>query len=87
MLVVDAEDDVAVHVDQPAVGVVGKPLVVRSLPPAPATDSSLSPRLRIVFIMPGIEMAAPTAHREQQRDLACRRTSCRSPSRARRSAS
>ena len=35
----------------------------------PATDSSFSPRFRIVFIMPGIEAAAPGANRNQKRIL------------------
>jgi hypothetical protein len=59
MLVIDAHHDVAEHVDQTAVGVVGETLVAGGLRPGPTTDSSFRPRLRIVFIMPGIETAAP----------------------------
>ena len=55
---VDALDDLAVHLDQAPVGVVGEPLVAGRRR-QPATVSSLRPRSRIVSIIPGIEIAAP----------------------------
>ena len=55
----DALDDLAVHLDEPAVGVAGEARALRRRRASPTTDSSLMPRLRIVSIMPGIEIAAP----------------------------
>ena len=56
---VDPVDDLAVHLDQPAVRVAVRS---RGLPVAaasPSTATSFRPRLRIVSIIPGIETAAP----------------------------
>ena len=52
-------DDVAEHRLEPALAVGGEPRVRRSGPRGPPPSPSLSPRLRIVSIMPGIETGAP----------------------------
>ena len=57
--VVDAEHDVAVHLDEAAVAVVGEARDRRVRLARPSTVSSLRPRLRTVSIMPGIETRAP----------------------------
>jgi hypothetical protein len=53
-----AHDDVAVHLDEAAVAVVGEALVGAG-GDEPCTVSSLRPRLRMVSIMPGIESRDP----------------------------
>ncbi len=77
VLVLDAHGGRAEHVDQAAVAVVGEPRRCRSSWPAPRRSASVRPRLRIVFIMPGIERAAPERTRDEQRVGRRRRTSCR----------
>jgi hypothetical protein len=58
VLVIDAHHHVAEHVDQAAVGVVGEALVAGGVG-QPLDRRVVRPRFRIVFIMPGIETAAP----------------------------
>ena len=58
IVMVDAEHDVGIHLDEAAIAVVGEALVARRLA-RPCTVSSLRPRLRTVSIMPGIEARAP----------------------------
>ena len=57
-VVVDAEHDVGIHLDEAAVGIVGEALV-GAAPRAPRPSASLRPRLRMVSIIPGIEARAP----------------------------
>ena len=54
----DLEHDVAEHLNQPAVGVIGKARIVLRLASA-STLWSFRPRFRIVSIMPGMENFAP----------------------------
>ena len=58
-LALDAAHDVAEHLHEAPVGVPGEALVVGLRRPAPATDSSLSPRFRTVSSIPGIDSRAP----------------------------
>jgi hypothetical protein len=58
VLRLEAEHDVAVHLHEAAIGVVGEARIAGERDDA-ATVSSLRPRLRIVSIMPGIEARAP----------------------------
>ena len=56
---VDPFDDLAVHLDEPPVGVVGEAVDFRRSCRAPPRLDAFRPRLRIVSIIPGIEIAAP----------------------------
>ena len=58
MVVVDAEHDVGIHLDEAAIAVVGEARVAGAAASA-STVSSLRPRLSTVSIMPGIEARAP----------------------------
>ena len=57
-VVVDAEHDLGVHLDEAAIAVPGEARVAGGCGEAP-TVASLRPRLRTVSIMPGIETRAP----------------------------
>jgi hypothetical protein len=76
-----AHDDVAEHVDEPAVGVVGEALVAGGSGRARSATVSLIPRLRTVSIIPGIETAAPL--RTERRSGRSASPNCRSMARSR----
>ena len=58
MVVLDAEHDLAIHLDEAAIAVIGEAPSPRCCA-SPSTVSSLRPRLSTVSIMPGIEARAP----------------------------
>ncbi len=58
-MAIDAVDDLAVHLEETPVGVQGESRVAGRPARAPRPSSTFRPRLRIVSIIPGIEIAAP----------------------------
>ena len=59
LLHVDVERDFAEHLDEAAVAIVGEARISAFAPTSPSTLWSFMPRLRMVFIMPGMENFAP----------------------------
>ena len=57
LVVVNPVNHIAVHLDKPAVTVIGKPLVAGFLI-RPCTVSSLRPKFKTVSIIPGMETRA-----------------------------
>ena len=62
----EAEHDVAVHLHEAAVAVLGEALVAGLARSGPLTVASLRPMLRTVSIMPGMDAGAGAARDEQR---------------------